>query len=111
MDIEMKERRWIKCSSLKKNILYQPVLCKKNTQGRDEGWRWESKEDKPKAVKTKTRWYKTYVKKEMMALENIKNTEAHSKSPSKRRNPGVKTKSKGTTLEKGGKRRASKARI
>jgi len=29
MDIEMKERRWIKCSSLKKNILYQPVLCKK----------------------------------------------------------------------------------
>jgi len=51
------------------------------------------KQYKPKAIKTKTRWYKTYVKQEMMALKNIKNTEADSKSPSKRRNPGVKPKS------------------
>jgi len=41
-------------------------------------------------------WYKTYVKKEMMAIEKIENTEAVSKSPPKKGNPGVKTKSKGT---------------
>jgi len=38
------------------------------------------KQYKPEAVKIKTRWYKTYVKKEKMALENIKNTEADNKS-------------------------------
>jgi len=47
-------------------------------------------------IKTKTRWYKTYVKKEMMAIEKIENTETASKSPPKKGNPGVKTKSKGT---------------
>jgi len=36
------------------------------------------------------------VKKEMMAIEKIKNTEAASNSPPKKGNPGVKTKSKGT---------------
>jgi len=46
-------------------------------------------------ARSKTRWYKTYVKKEMMAIEKIENTEAASKSP-KKGNPGVKTKSKGT---------------
>jgi len=35
----------------------------------------------------------------MMALENIENTEADSKSSPKRRKPGVKSKSKGTPLE------------
>jgi len=35
----------------------------------------------------------------MMALENIKNTEADSKSPSKRRNPDVKTEAEGTPPE------------
>jgi len=34
--------------------------------------------------------------KEMMAIEKIENTEAASKSPPKKGNPGVKTKSKGT---------------
>jgi len=45
-----------------------------------------------------TRWYKTYVTKEMMAIEKIENTEAASKSPPKKGNPGVKPKSKGTPL-------------
>jgi len=46
-----------------------------------------------------TRWYKTYVTKEMMAIEKIENTEAASKSPPKKGNPNVKTKSKGTPYE------------
>jgi len=34
----------------------------------------------------------------MIAIEKIKNTEADSKSPLKKGNSGVKTKSKGTSL-------------
>jgi len=54
----------------------------------DERVKKTRKQYKPQAVKTNTRWYKTYVKKEMMALENIENTKADSKLPPKRRNPG-----------------------
>jgi len=49
-------------------------------------------------IKTKTRWYKTYVKKEMMAIGKIENTEAASYSPPKKGNSGVKTKSKETAM-------------
>jgi len=53
---------------------------------------------KASVIKTRptTRWYKTYVKKEMMAIEKIESTEATSKSPPKKGNPGIKPKSKGT---------------
>jgi len=37
-------------------------------------------------ARPKTRWYKTYVKKKIMAIEKIENTEAASKSPSKKGN-------------------------
>jgi len=38
MEIEVKERRWIRCPSPKKeDLLYQTVLCEKDRQGRDEG--------------------------------------------------------------------------
>jgi len=45
-------------------------------------------------IRPKTRWYKTYVKKEMMTIEKIENTEAANKSP-KERYSWCKTKSKG----------------
>jgi len=47
-------------------------------------------------ARPKSCWYKTYVKKEMMAIGKIESTEAASKSPPKKGNPGVKTKSKET---------------
>jgi len=51
---------------------------------------------KTSVIKTrpKTRWYKTYVKKEMMAIEKIKNTEAASESPPKKGDSGVKPSQK-----------------
>jgi len=80
----VKERRW-KCSSLKKKKFYTKLyLVKKaHKEGMEvEGERVKKtrKQYKPKAVKTGTGWYKTYVKKEMMALENIKHTKADNKS-------------------------------
>jgi len=101
----MKSRRgdgWIRCSSLKKKIFYIKLYFVKKTDRGEmevEGERTKRtrKCHKTSVIKTrpKTRWYKTYVKKEMMAIEKIENTEA-SKSPPKKGNPGVKTKSKGT---------------
>jgi len=87
----------------KKYLLDQTVLCEKDRQGRDGGWREERAKKTRKCHKTsviktrpKTWWSKTYVKKEMMAIEKIGNTEAASKSSPKKGNPGVKAKSKGT---------------
>jgi len=50
---------------------------------------------KTSLIKTrpKTRW--NLCEKEMMAIEKIENTEAASKSPPKKGNPGVRAKSKG----------------
>jgi len=100
MKIEIEERRWIRCSSLKKKIFYTKLYFVKKTDREEmevEGERTKKtrKCHKTSVIKTrpKTRWYKTYVKKEMMAIEN---TESASKSPPKKGNPGVKTKSKGT---------------
>jgi len=105
MEIEIKERRWIRCSSLKKKIFYTKLDFVKKTD-REE---MEVEEERVKKTRNchktsvikarpKTRWwYKTYVKKEMMAIEKIENTEAANKSPPKKGNPGVKTKSKGTS--------------
>jgi len=101
MQTEIKERRWIRCSSLKKKIFYTKLYFVKKTDREEmevEGERAKKtrKCHKISVIKTKIRWYKIYVKKEMMAIEKIENTEAASNSPPKTGNPGVKTKSKGT---------------
>jgi len=61
------------------------------------------------AIKTKPkdRWFKTYVKKEMMAIEKIEDAEAVSNSLPKR-NPDVKPKSKGAPSSLKGKERGEK---
>jgi len=84
---------------LKKKIFYTKLYFVKKTDREEmevEGERAKKtrKCHKISVIKTKTRWYKTYVKKEMMAIEKIENTEAASKSPSKKGNPGVKTSQK-----------------
>jgi len=85
----------------KEDILYQTVLREKTDRGEMEVEGERAKKTrkchKTSVIKTrpKTRWYKTYVEKEMMAIEKMENTEA-SKSPPKKGNAGVKTKSKET---------------
>jgi len=76
MEIEIKERRWIRCSSLKKKIFYAKLYFVKKTDREEmdvvgERAKKTSKCHKTSVIKTrpKTRWYKTYVKKEMMAIE------------------------------------------
>jgi len=74
--IEIKERRWIRCSSLKKKIFYTKLYFVKKTDREEmevEGERTKKthKCHKISVIKTKTRWNKTYVKKEMMAIEKI----------------------------------------
>jgi hypothetical protein len=103
MEIEPPQRRWIKCSSLKKKTYYTKVYSVKSTAKEEMEVEGEIKKKnrksrKPKAIKgqSKVRWYKTYIKKEMMAIEESKETEAVSKSPPRKGNPGLKTKSQGT---------------
>jgi len=103
MEIEIKERRWIRCSSVKKKIFYTKLYFAKKTDREEMEVEEERVKKTRKCHKTsvikarpKTRWHKTDVKKEMMAIEKIENTEAASKSPPKKGNPGVKTKPKGT---------------
>jgi len=96
---ETKERRWIRCSSLKKKIFYTKLYFVKKTDREEmevEGERVKKtrKCHKISVIKTKIRWYKTYVKKEMMAIEKIENTEAASNSPPKKGNPDVKPSQK-----------------
>jgi hypothetical protein len=105
MEIETTKRRWIKCSSLKKKNYYTKVYtvkraAKEEMEVEGEIKKKTRKSQKPRAIKSqlKVRWYKTYIKKEMMAIEESKETEAVSKSPPRKRNPGVKTKSKGTPV-------------
>jgi len=62
-------------------------------KGREQRRAVNTTKKKSTSSKLKTRWYKTYVKKEMIAIEKIENTEAASKSPPKKGNPGAKTKS------------------
>jgi len=99
MEIEAQKpiiRRWIRCSSLKKKTFYTKVYYKKKVQ-RDEMEieveikQKNRKHQKPNTIKAKTRYYKTYVKKEMMAVEADSSPKLK-----KQRDPGVKTKSKGT---------------
>jgi len=45
VEIEVKERQWIRCFPEKEDFLYQTVLCEKDRQGRDGSWKGESKED------------------------------------------------------------------
>jgi len=87
---------------LKKKIFYTKLYFVKKTDREEmkvEGDRAKKtrKCHKTSVIKTrpKTGWYKTYLKKEMMAIEKIENTEAASKSPPKKGNPDVKPKSKG----------------
>jgi len=101
LQTKIKERRWIRCSSLKKMIFYTKLYFVKKTEREEmkvggERAKKTRKCHKISVIKTKTRWYKTYVKKEMMAIGKIENTEAASYSPPKKGNSGVKTKSKGT---------------
>jgi len=78
MKIEVKKRRWIRCSSLKRKIFYTKLYFVKKTDREEmevEGERSKKtrKCHKTSVIKTrpKTRWYKTYVKKEMMTIEKI----------------------------------------
>jgi len=86
----------------KEDILYQTVLREKTDRGEMEVEGERAKKTrkchKTSVIKTrpKTRWYKTYVEKEMMAIEKIENPEAASESSPKKGNAGIKTKAKGT---------------
>jgi len=55
---------------------------------------------KTSVIKTrpKTRWYKTYVEKEMMAIEKIENSEAAGKSSPKKGSHGVQSQVKRNTI-------------
>jgi len=71
MDIEIKERRWIKCSSLKKKRYSRPNCTFVKNADREEMKVEGEKVKKTRKHhkfnvinnKTKTRWYKTYMKK------------------------------------------------
>jgi len=74
----IKKRRWIRCPSLKMKIFYTKMYSVKKTDREEmkveeEKAKKTSKHHKTDVIKTrpKTRWYKTYVKKEM-AIEKSK---------------------------------------
>jgi len=76
MEIKVKERRWIRFSSLKKKIFDTKLHFVKKTDREEmdvEGERVKKTRTYHKTSVFKTRpktwWYKTYVKKEMMAIE------------------------------------------